>query len=175
MPAQDRKARPCSTAKSIRLRVSNSFTHSAFILVKTRCPINIEEVDVGLNQKPNDLVSSSQWRPSIRLGRLPAAKLCMVLPVLAICVALCVSCFANGRLFMGLWLVATFLSWAFLLGAAYATDQSSCALKNDDESRGRAWIGAEYGKKISLSRAAGKSVSAPAAWKGETMRRVEQG
>jgi hypothetical protein len=149
--------------------------HSGFILVKTRYPRNIEEVDVGPNQKLDELAMPSRRRPNVRPRGPRGAKLWIVSPFLAIGVALCVSCFANGRLFMGLWLAATFLSWAFLLGAAYATDQSSCALKNDDESRGRAWIGAEYAKKISLSRATGKSVSTPAAWKSETMRRVEQG
>jgi len=130
---------------------------------------------VELDQKLKELGMPSRRRPGARLPRHRAAKLCIKLPVLAIGVALCVSCFANGRLCMGLWLAATFLSWAFLLGAANATDPSSRALGNDDESRGRAWMGAEYAKRTSLSRATGKSVSAPATWKGETTRRAERG
>ena len=128
---------------------------------------------MGLNQKLDELSMSPQWRVSARLlGRRPS-KLRIVLPMLAICVALGVYCFAREQFFAGLWVIAASLSWVFLFGAANATDQASGVTENDDAWRERGWNGAEY-TKVSLS-SARKSPSAPAAWKSGSLRRSKQG
>ena len=123
------------------------------------------ELDQGLDELP----IAPQWRASPRLGERRASMLRMLLPALAICVALGIFCFATGRLFAGIWLIAAFLSWAFLFGAAHATDQASDAPEDDDTWREHDWTGAEYAKKLSLS-SARESRSALAAWKRESMR-----
>ena len=76
---------------------------------------------------------------------------------------------------MGLWLAGAFLSWAFLLGAASATDASSCARENDEQSRERDGLGAEYMNTIVPSRAAGKRLPSRAPWKGGGVCGTERG
>jgi len=105
---------------------------------------DIEEVDVGQVQKLDELAISPHWRPIARRRR--RAKLPIMLPVLAIGVALGVSCFANGRWLAGLWLTAGSLSWAFLLGAADASERCSRAPEVDDEARIDASIGDDHAK-----------------------------
>ena len=128
---------------------------------------------MGLNQKLDDLSTSPQWRVSVRLRERRASKLRIVLPMLTICVVLIVFCFATQRFFAGFWVITAFLSWAFLFGAANATDQASGAPENVDAWRECDWHGAEY-TKVSLS-SARKSASASAAWKEEPVRRSKQG
>jgi hypothetical protein len=127
---------------------------------------------VGLNPKLDELSMAPRWRESPPLRGRRASKLHMVLPALAICVALGVFCFATERFIAGLWLIAAFLSWAFLFGAANATDRASDA-PYDDTSRERGWTGVEYAKKESLS-GVRKRASAPAAWKRRRLRRTER-
>ena len=129
---------------------------------------------MGLNQKLDELSMAPRWRESPRLRGRRAPKLRLMLTVLAISIALGVFCFATGRFIAGFWLIAAFLSWAFLFGAANATDQASGAAETDDASVERAWLGAEYAKKVSLS-SARKSPSAPAARKRGNSRQSKQG
>ncbi len=128
---------------------------------------------MGLNQKLDELSMAPQWRESPRLRGRRASKLRTVLPVLAICVALGVFCFATERFIAGLWLIAGFLSWGFLFGAANATDHASGSLEQDDTSPERGWSGADSAKKVSLS-SARKSASAPAASQRGRVHRSEQ-
>ena len=128
---------------------------------------------MGLNQKLDDLSTSPQWRVSVRLREHRASKLRIVLTMLIICVALIVFCFATQRFFSGFWVIIASLSWAFLFGAANATDQASGAPENVDAWRERDWHDAEY-TKLTLS-SARKGPSASAAWKEEPVRRSKQG
>ncbi len=64
-----------------------------------------------------------------------ASKLLIIVTVFSLCVALAVFCFVNGRFLLGAWVASAFLAWAFLLGAADATDQLSCDQERDDETR----------------------------------------
>ncbi len=93
---------------------------------------------------------------------------------LAVCLVLCAICFKSGRFFLGLWLAATFLSWAFLFGAGHATDRSSNAPKSEDETREGVWTNAECAK-VSSIRSARERAFAPAAWMEEPVRRSRQG
>jgi hypothetical protein len=86
-------------------------------------------------EKLDDLAISPRWRPITRLRLELRVELPIMLPALVIGVALGVCCFANGHLIAGLWLAAASLSWAFLIGAAYASDQCSSAPETDDEAR----------------------------------------
>ena len=79
-----------------------------------------------------------------------------LMPYLGISIALVVYCFANGHFFVGVWLAATFLAWAFLFGVANTTDQSSCARKVDGESRSNPSIRSGRRKSVSLRGAAPK-------------------
>ena len=130
---------------------------------------------MGLSPKLEELSMSTQWRASPELRERRASKLRMVLPALAICVLLGVFCFATGRFIAGLWLITAFLSWAFLFGAANASEQASDAIENDEMSQQRGWTGADCEKKPCLNIGARKSPPAPAPSKRGSASRSQQG
>ena len=91
---------------------------------------------------------------SLRASR--ASNLLIVMISFGLSFALVAYCFVNGHFFVGLWLATTFLAWAFLFGAANATDQSSCTRELDAESRSNPSIRSGREKSVSLRGAAPK-------------------
>lgn len=84
-------------------------------------------------QKLDELAMSPHWRAvAPRLRRL-LAELPIMPPVLAIGVALGLSCLASGHPLAGLWVTSASLSWAFLIGAANTSQHCSGASAAEDE------------------------------------------
>ena len=98
---------------------------------------NTEEDDVGRNQHLDAASASLQRLPSVPPSDASAPRLRIAMTALAVCVVPYAICFKSGRFFAGVWLAATFLSWAFLFGSGHKADQTSDAPKERRRSAGR--------------------------------------
>ncbi len=105
--------------------------------------MDFEEVDVAQVQKLDGLAISPDWRPVAWRRR---AKFSIMAPVLTIGLSLGLSCLASGHPLAGLWLTAASLGWAFLIGAADASEQCSHPSAVDDEAPINASVGDDYAK-----------------------------
>ncbi len=106
------------------------------------------DIDEKLGKKSISTLRRVGTEDQVRAPR--ASKLLIAMPAFGLSIALVAYCFVNGHFFVGVWLATTFLAWAFLFGAANATDQSSRAGEFDGESRSNPSLRSGRRKSVSL-------------------------
>ena len=118
---------------------------------KSECKLLVRAISLRLqlhcrrNDRLDEILSNNIWghdmdieekldKRSVSSLRAPrASNLLIVMISFGLSIALVAYCFVNGHFFVGVWLATTFLAWAFLFGAANATDQLSCTRELDAE------------------------------------------